>query len=329
MTARGEARTGRWWKHAAAGLAAVGLAVALSACGGGSTGAIQAFKPERMMVLGDEFSVLLPDGRKFGVNAYVSGTAQIDCATHPLWVQSVATVFGLTFAQCNPDGASVTAAQIYAQPGAKAADVGAQIDRALAGGAFSEAQLVTMYFGFNDVLELYAQYPTRTQAALKAEIRERGVALGLQVNRVARAGPAVLLLTAPDLGLAPFGAAETVAKPEPAGAITRAKFLSELTDSFNAGLRVTIINDGRLIGLVSSDQMVRDIQPPFTSFFGFTNLTTPLCKAEVAPPNCGTDTMVEGADTASWGYATDKLFGPALQTRLGQIAASRAVRNPF
>ena len=63
----------------------------------------------------------------------------------------------------------------------------------------------------NDVLELYAQYPARTQDALRAEARERGVALGLQVNRVARAGPAVLLVTAPDLGLAPFGAAETAA----------------------------------------------------------------------------------------------------------------------
>lgn len=315
-------------RRAAAGLCAVATMALVAACGG-SSGAIEPFKPERMMVLGDELSLLLPDGRKYGVNAYVPDTKNIDCAANQLWVQTVASVFGLTFASCNPNASAVTAAQIYAQAGAKAPDVNAQIDRALAAGAFSEKQIVTMYFGMNDVLELYAQYPARTQDVLKAESRARGVALGQQVNRVARAGPAVLLVTAPDLGVAPFGAAETAAKPEPAGTVTRAKFLSELTDAFNAGLRVTIINDGRLIGLVSSDQMVRDILPPFNTFYGFNDLSTPMCLPTAAPPNCGTDTLVTGADTTSWGYATDKLFGPALQSRLGQIAASRATRNPF
>ncbi len=329
MISSGVAGAGRWVRRAAAGCVAVAAVGLLAACGGGSTGAIEPFKPERMMVLGDELSLLLPDGRKYGVNAYAAGTTTIDCTANPVWTQTVASIFGLTFAQCNPNAAAVTAAQSYAQAGAKAPDVNAQIDRALAAGAFSEKQIVTIYFGLNDVLELYAQYPARTQDALKAEIRARGVALGQQVNRVARAGPAVLLVTAPDLGVAPFGAAQTTAQPEPAGAVTRARFLSDLTDSFNAGLRVTIINDGRLIGLVSSDQMVRDILPPLNTFFGFNDLSTPMCLATAAPPNCGTDTLVAGADITSWGYATDKLFGPALQSRLGQIAASRATRNPF
>ncbi len=324
-----EALAGRWWRRASAGLCAVGLVALVAGCGGSTTGAIQRFQPERLMVLGDELSTLLPDGRKYTVNALTAETSALDCASNPLWVQSVASVFGLTFAQCNPNAAAVTAAQMFAQPGAKSADVVAQIDRALAAGAFSEKQLVTMYFGFNDIQELYSQLPTRSRESLIAEMRERGVALGQQVNRVARAGPAVLLVTAPDLGLAPFGAAETAANPEPAGTPTRARFLSQLTDAFNAGLRVTIINDGRLIGLVSSDQMVRDIQPPFSSFFGFTDLVTPLCRADAAPPNCSANTLVDGAQVTSWGYATDRLFGPALHSRLGQIAASRAVRNPF
>lgn len=328
MISSGVAGAARWAKRAAMALCAVGAAMVVAACGGAS-GAIEPFKPERLMVMGDELSVLLPDGRKYGINAYLAGTNTIDCTTHALWVQAVASVFGLTFAECNPNAATAINAQIYARVGAKAADVNAQIDRALAAGAFVEKQMVTMYFGMNDVLELYAQYPARTQDSLLAEMRARGVALGQQVNRVARAGPAVLLVTAPDLGIAPFGAAETAAKPEPAGAITRAKFLSQLTDAFNAGLRVTIINDGRLIGLVSSDQMVRDIQPPFNTFYGFNDLATPMCLPTAPPPDCGTDTLVTGADITTWGYATDKLYGPALQTRLGQIASSRAVRNPF
>lgn len=328
MNSSGESTFERGLRKAAAALLAAVASLAVSGCGG-SSGAIEPFKPERMMVLGDELSLLLPDGRKYTVNAYKAGTTTIDCAVHPLWVQNVATVFGLTFAQCNPNGATVTAAQMFAQAGAKSTDAAAQLSQALSAGAFSEKQIVTVYFGMHDVLELYAQYPARSQDSLKAEIRARGVALGQQVNSVARAGPAVLLVTAPDLGVAPFGVAETAAKPEAAGLPSRGRFLSDLADAFNAGLRVTIINDGRLIGLISSDQMVRDIQPPYNTFYGFSNLTTALCRATASPPACGTDTLVDGGDTLTWGYATDRLFGPALQNRLGQIAASRAIRNPF
>ena len=317
---------GRLARVAGAGAGLAGLLI-LSACGG-SSGAIEPFRPTRMMVLGDENSLVLPDGRKYGVNALVSGTSNIDCAGNPMWVQTMANTFGLVMAECNPSGATPITAQIYAQAGAKAADAGAQIQKALAGGAFNDKQLVTLFFGHHDLLELYAQFPARTQEALRAEARARGVALGQQVNQVARSGPAVILVTAPDLGLSPFGAAQTAAFPSET-APTRGRFLSDLTDAFNAGLRVTIINDGRLIGLVSSDQMVRDIQPPLTAFYGYTNLATPLCPESATPPNCSTADVVTGGDVLTWAYATSTLYSPALQSRLGQIAASRAVRNPF
>ena len=304
----------------------IGLSALVVACGGGS-GAIEPFRPTRMMVVGDELSLLRPDGTKYTVNALLAGTTDIDCVTHPLWVQAVATAFGLNFAACNPNSGTVSA-EMHAQAGAKSSDAAAQIERVLAAGAFGDKQIMTVYFGLNDILELYAQYPAKSADALKAEIRQRGVVLGQQVNRVALAGPAVLLVTAPDLGLSPFGVAQTAAYPTETTP-TRAKFLSELTDAFNAGLRVTIINDGRLIGLVSSDQMVRDIQPPLMSFYGYANLTDTLCPADQPVTTCTTAGLVSGGDPLTWGYATSTLFSPALQTRLGQIAASRAVRNPF
>jgi hypothetical protein len=175
MISSGVAGAARWAKRMTLMACAVGSALVVSACGGAS-GAIEPFKPERLMVMGDELSVLLPDGRKFGINAYAAGTATIDCTTHALWVQTVANVFGLTFAECNPNAVASASAQIYARVGAKASDVNAQIDRALAGGAFVDKQMVTMYFGMNDVLELYAQYPARTQDALNTEARARGAA---------------------------------------------------------------------------------------------------------------------------------------------------------
>lgn len=316
-----------WWRRAMVGSATAVAVWGLVACGG-STGAIEPFKPTRMMVFGDELSVLLPNGTKYTVNALTAGTTTVDCGLHPLWVQTVATAFSLTFAECNPNGVAATQAQMYAQAGAKSADVVAQLARASAAKAFNDKDLAAVYFGYGDLLELYAQYPARPLDALIAEARARGAALGSQVNSVARSGPAVLLLTAPDLGLAPFGARQTAAFPGETNP-TRAKVLSSLTDAFNAGLRVTIINDGRLIGLVSSDQMLRDIQPPFSSFYGFADLSTPLCVSTVTVLNCTSNTLVTGGDTTSWGFATDTLFGPALQSRLGQLAASRALRNPF
>lgn len=316
-----------WWRRVMVGSAAAVAAWGLVACGG-STGAIEPFKPTRMMVFGDELSVLLPNGTKYTVNALTAGTTTIDCGLHPLWVQTVATAFSLTFAECNPNAVAAPQAQMYAQAGAKAGDVVAQLARASAAKAFTDKDLAAVYFGYGDLLELYAQYPVRPLDALIAEARARGSALGAQVNSVARSGPAVLLLTAPDLGLAPFGAQQTAAFPGETSP-TRAKVLSSLTDAFNAGLRVTIINDGRLIGLVSSDQMLRDIQPPFSSFYGFADLSTPLCVSTVTVLNCTSNTLVTGGDTTSWGFATNTLFGPALQSRLGQLAASRALRNPF
>lgn len=317
----------RWGSRLALAVASAATACLVAACGG-STGAIEPFKPTRMMVFGDELSALLPTGAKYSVNAVVADTSALDCAASPLWVQTVASAFGLTFAECNPAAVASPNAQMYAAVGAKASDVVAQVTRATAAGAFGEKQLATVYFGYRDLLELYAQYPAKTQESLLADARARGVALGDQVNRLARSGPAVLLITAPDLGLAPYGIAQTAAFPSETNP-TRGKFLSNLTDAFNAGLRVTIINDGRLIGLVSSDQMVRDIQAPFTAFYGFTDLTTPMCVATALPPACTATTLVTGADVLTWGYATDTLFGPALQSRLGQLAASRALRNPF
>ena len=113
MISSGVAGAARWANRMAVTLCAMGAALVVSACGGAS-GAIEPFKPERLMVMGDELSVLLPDGRKYGVNAYVAGTATIDCTTHALWVQTVASVFGLTFAECNPNSLASTSAQNYA-----------------------------------------------------------------------------------------------------------------------------------------------------------------------------------------------------------------------
>lgn len=306
-----------WLRNAALAVATV---LALAACGGGS-GQVEPFEPTRIVAIGDETSLIQADGRKYTVNALVAGGTAIDCVTHPLWVQIVATAFNLAFPQC-PGTVTAPTGVMLAANGAKAADIAAQVDAVAA--SFTEKDLVTMLVGANDILELYAQFPTRSEADLSAELRARGRSWGVQINRVAQAGPAVLVSTVPDIGKTPFAIAQETAN---AG---RAELLTRLTNEYNAGMRLEIINDGRLIGLVFGDLEVQNIVR-FPASFAFANVTNAVCLASAPLPTCTTQTLVadSGASALTWLWADDLHLSPGGQSRLGIIAAQRAKNNPF
>lgn len=306
-----------WLRRAAL---AAGVMLTLAACGGGS-GQVQPFEPTRIIAMGDQTSLLETDGRKHSVNALVSGGAALDCATHPIWVQLVADVFDLKFPQCPGSNTAPTGVMLAAN-GAKAADIEAQVNTVAA--SFTEDDLVTMLVGANDIFELYAQFPTRSEADLGAELRARGRLWGQQINRVAQAGPAVLVSTVPDVGKTPFAIAEEAAN---AG---RAALLTRLTDQYNAGMRLEIINDGRLIGLVFGDLEVQNIVR-FQGSFGFANVTKAVCLASAPLPTCTTQTLVAdtGASATTWLWADDRHLSPGGHNRLGIVAATRARNNPF
>jgi outer membrane lipase/esterase len=304
-----------WLRKAAL---AAGVALTLAACGGGS-GQVEPFEPTRILAMGDQTSRLEADGRKYTVNALVEGGTALDCETHPLWVQIVAEVFDLAFPQCPGENTAPTGVML-ATNGAKAADIQAQVDAVAA--SFTEDDLVTMLVGANDIIELYAQFPTRSEDDIGAELRARGRTWGAQINRVAQAGPAVLVVTVPDVGKTPFALAEESAN---AG---RAALLTRLTDQYNAGMRLEIINDGRMIGLAFGDLEVQNIVR-FPGAFGFSNVTEAACLASAPLPNCTTATLVTDADAINWLWADDRHLSPGGHNRLGAIAASRATNNPF
>ena len=152
------------------------------------------------------------DGRKYSVNAFKQITAAdgtsvddpttIDCTRNPLWIQTVAGSFGLAFDRClgTATGAS---GQALAQAGHKVADLPAQI-AAVQGNALGEKDLALVMIGMHDILELYGQYPNVGRDVLIAQARDRGRSLGAQINTLALSGPAVVVLTVPDIGLSPF-----------------------------------------------------------------------------------------------------------------------------
>jgi len=299
--------------------AAVSL-VLLASCGGGTT-QVESFVPERYFAFGDEASFLDTSGRKFAVNA-ISADGRLNCEEQPIWVQQIAGGYGFVFAECNPSAVSDLRARMMARPGARADDIGAQIDAQLAAGGFRDKDLATLLTGANDILELYAQFPARSEASLLADARARGVRLGQAVNRLVGLGVKVVISTVPDMGLTPFGKAERLAFQD----IDRSAFLTQLTAAFNQQLGVTVLLDGRFVGLVQGDLQFQaiDRSPPS---FGVTNVNTPLCT--VALPQCTTSTLIANADLNGSLWADATRFAAVAHTQLASLALSRARNNPF
>lgn len=336
MTSSAAASIRRW----ATALAAAG-ALGLAACDGGDV--VEVFVPARIVAFGDEWSAITPDGRKYGINAVDATTGAPDCASFPVWVQSLAVSYGLRFAECNPGGGPVGAV-MRAAAGARSDDVAAALAAyvadGVAGGAAADTDLVTVLAGLHDVLDAYARYAAApaeaTRAALADELTQRGRALAVAVNRTADRGPRVIVATVPAIGLSPWAAAETLAHPGENP--SRSAVLAGFVAAFNDGLRLRLLNDGRRIGLVFADTMVQDMTGS-PSAFGLRNVTTAACANAAPPPATSPDALlactngagglVEGATATTWLWADALRPAPAGQARLGTLAISRARNNPF
>lgn len=289
--------------------------IALASCGGG-TSQIEPFVALRYIAFGDELSSFTADGRKYSINALNTDNTAVDCAGNPIWIQTVAEIYGFGFAEC-PIGTGEQRALTRAAPGAKAADLVLQIDAQVAAGGFVDRDIVSVLVGMHDIKELYERFPAESEDDLVAIARDRGVLIGRQVNRLVDLGARVIISTAPDVGVTPYGLAQG---PEGARLLTR------LSDQLNGRTRVTFLNDGRFVGLVAGDEWLKAVvRNPSGS--GLVNVTTAACN--VALPDCSTATLVADASDDTWLWADDLRLSPAAHSRLGSLASSRARNNPF
>lgn len=317
------------WRRILAG-AAFAVLGTLGACGGGTT-QLDPFKPQRMFAFGDEASHLTADGRKYGVNVLATDSATaISCNSQPLWVQSVASVFGFVFAECNPDNVAAPQARMVAAPGARVADLVTQIQAQEQAGGFSEGDLATVLVGMNDVIELYEQYPGVGQDALLNQARARGVQLGQQVNRLVALGAKVIVVTVPDISFSPYARAQDTAHPGEG----RSELIGRLVTGMNEQLGVTMLLDGRFVGLVQADLTWQAIGR-FPAGFSFSNISQGICTVPV--PECTSATLqVANTETGAlaepinylWADDTIRIsYGGQLQ--LARLAVDRVQRNPF
>lgn len=301
---------------------AVGLAL-LASCGG-SGEQVEPFAPTRILVFGDEQSLLQADGRKYSINAQDSTTGALDCAAFPVWTQSLAANFGMVFPGC-PGTVAEPQGRMYATVNAKVADVASQINSHLGGDTFSRTDLVTVFAGLHDILDLYAEFPGRSRDDLLRDSEAAGTALAQQINRIARADGRVIYVTLQDMGRTPFALAQRIANP---GDIDRVTLLSDMTNSFNKALKLSVINDGRLIGLVSEDELsVVVTNNPGSG--GYANATDAACLDTVALVDCTSLTLVANATATSFYWADATHLSAGAQANLSQAAQVRARGNPF
>lgn len=312
-----------WASRLTAPLAVLAVSGALlTGCGGG-TSQVDQFKPTRLLSFGDELSLLTADGKKYGVNA-VSDTDAVLCANNPLWIQTVAAYYGLTFSQCNPNNVTDPKAFTLATVGAGVNEFLTQVDTFQASNTFTNTDLITVFVGFNDIKTAYAKYPAQSEAALVAEVQAKGEALAARINTLAGLGPRVLVSTSLDIAGSPWALAEKAAHTD----TDRAALMLRLTTAFNLAMRLKLVNDGSKIGLLLGDDLSRAMASDRTrGAYGIANSTVAACST--ALPNCTTKTVVTNASTATYLWADDTRMGSVFQTYLGNQATSRLSNLPF
>lgn len=314
--------------RAVAGLVAVGALATLASCGGG-TYQVSTFQPVRMIVFGDESSRLDgPQGLKYSING-LNSSSQIDCTQNPIWTQTIAASYGLTFANCNQNAANVITALDLTTVNGTTDDLVKQVAAFQAGDTFNYNDLVVIWAGVNDIVGEYKANGTGDQTTLLDDMKSNGATLAATVNAIANAGARVLILTVPDMSYSPFAYTE-----QQRGDFDRAKLLSDMSTYFNLGLRSNIINDGSRIGLVLVDDFVRNAvrSPGSYGLIAFDNQvygcldTSPL-------PTCTTDTLrtdpTTGEVTTGFLWADPTHLGAIAQIQIGNSALSRARSNPF
>lgn len=314
-------------QRAVAAALAVGAVALVGACGGG-TSQSEPFVAQRVFVFGDDHSAMTSDGRRYGINGFAvtDTTTTFDCTVNPLWIQSVAGIYGFVFAEC-PTATPPTEFKAFnrAAKDATVAAVAAQVEaqRTMPGfNGFGEKDLVLVMAGIHDVLELYRQYPARDAASLLSDARQRGRDMAAVVNRLVDLGAKVIVANLPDMGLSPYARKEAAA--DTTSGFDRAAFITQLTNAFNEQLGVRVLLDGRFVGLAQMDLRTQAIgRAP-----GSLNISEGFCG--VAPPACTTsDAATTGALATQYLWADDTRLSAVGQSLIAELAAERAQRNPF
>jgi phospholipase/lecithinase/hemolysin len=288
-------------------IASLALCSTLASCGGGDI--IEPFAPTRIIAFGDEASVIGVSGTaKYTING-------ADCAANPIWLQTVATYYGLALPGCLGTATSTTSV-IQAAPGAKVADLATQAARVT---DWNATTLATVMIGTNDIKDIFASYlaDTTSKSARLDDAVTRGKAVATQVTNIVNAGGRVLVLTVPNLGISPYGLAQSTADKA---------VLTEISDTFNLAIRTNIPSSGYKVGLIKPDELFQQLINVNTTF---TNYTAAACPAAAALPACSTSTTDLASTWATYLWADSTQPTPLGHYRVGLAAVTLLARLPL
>ncbi len=316
-------RAPRVWRLAAGAALMAGLLVGC----GGSTSQVDVFVPGRLLVFGDELSVLTSDGHKYSVNA-VDDNGTLQCGGNLIWVQTLAAHYGMVFSECNPGAVADPKAKMLATEGATVDELGTQIRTFTSGDSIRGDDLATVLIGMNDVLQAYASYPAESEEVLISRMEDAGQRAAEQVNSLASNGARVLISTMPDMGQTPFAKAESLEKGDIA-----ARVLTRLGSAFNSSLRLKLTNDGSKLGLLLLDDLMHGmVRVP--GAYGLASTDTAVCDESAPLPTCTNNTLIPAdssptPNVATYLWADATRPTPVVHAHLGSQAVSRATNNPF
>lgn len=291
-------------------IASLSLCVTLASCGGGDI--IEPFAPTRIIALGDEASYIGASGtEKYTING-------ADCATNPIWLQTVASYYGLALPGCLGTATSTTSL-ILATPGATAVSGLASQVASLPTSTWNATTLATVMIGSNDIKALFAAYQadTSSKSTQLDQAVARGKAVATQVSNIVNAGGRVLVLTVPNLGISPFGLAQSA---------TDKAVLTEISDAFNLAIRTNIPSSGYQVGLIKPDELFQQLINVNATF---TDYTTAACPSAAALPTCTTSTTDLASTWATYLWADSTQPSPLGHYRIGLAATTLLARLPL
>ena len=320
-------------------------ALLLGGCGG-SVSRVEPFAPQAIAAFGDESSLILPDGRKYGVNYRdITVTPSVlTCATYPVWTQQVAANFGFAFAECNPTNLPTSQTYMGAAAGAKAADVAGQIAAFQAAGhAITPKTLMLVMAGTNDIVQAYADCDAGTISPAQAvtQVWNAGLQLSNAINSLVDANGRVVFVTVPDPVFSPRSLTGGLG-----GCVTSVLNVNRqikadhnscagqgLACTFNAALRTTIANNGYRVAMVTGDERMKSMAGiGQQANYGLIDWVTPVCTTPL--PGCDTTTLATRTDgrvatAANYLWVDDLWPGYPFQAQVASLAFTRAIGNPF
>ena len=295
----------------------------LVGCGASTT--VSGLKPSRIISFGDAFSdVGQHGGMKYTVN---------DNSVNN-WVNTVANGFGLSITPSSVGGTgyaqglarvntSTNAAGISGTP-----SVSQQIDAFLAVDNFGPSDVVLINGGVSDIVaEMNAvNAGVQTTAQMQTNVQQAGRDLAALVVRLVGSGANyVVVLGTYNLGQTPW-----------ATATGKNALLTSTSTLFNDAMLVPIVSMGKNVLYVDAAYYLNLVSNPLSApAYGLSNATTPVCTSvdygtgiglgtgQVSSLLCTLNTIVNGANIASYAFADELYFTPAVQRLFGNYAYSR------